>query len=59
MRTLPNNICFISEQATGIPRLRRILRGIAWLYPDIGYCQVKINQIALSLWNSVIWRDLR
>jgi hypothetical protein len=40
LRTLPNNVCFSSPKATGIPRLRRILRGIAWLYPDIGYCQV-------------------
>ena len=24
---------------TGVPRLRRILCGVAWLYPDIGYCQ--------------------
>ena len=40
LRTLPNNVCFNSAKATGIPRLRRILRGVAWLYPDIGYCQV-------------------
>ncbi|XP_022670532.1 small G protein signaling modulator 3-like [Varroa jacobsoni] len=39
LRTLPNNICFAKKDSTGIPRLRRILRGIAWLYPDIGYCQ--------------------
>lgn len=40
LRTMPTNACFNSLKATGIPRLRRILRGIAWLYPDIGYCQV-------------------
>ena len=39
LRTLPNNACFCSAKSTGIARLRRILRGIAWLYPDIGYCQ--------------------
>ena len=40
LRTLTNNVCFASLKSTGIPRLRRILRGLAWLYPDIGYCQV-------------------
>ena len=39
LRTLPGHVCFNSKQATGVPRLRRILRGLAWLYPDIGYCQ--------------------
>lgn len=39
LRILPSNACFSSAQGTGIPRLRRILRGLAWLYPDIGYCQ--------------------
>lgn len=39
LRILPTNACFSSANGTGIPRLRRILRGIAWLYPDIGYCQ--------------------
>jgi len=38
-RILPSNFCFMSMNGTGIPRLRRILRGIAWLFPDIGYCQ--------------------
>ncbi len=41
LRTLPNNICFSDLQSNGVPRLRRVLRGIAWLYPDIGYCQVR------------------
>lgn len=40
LRTLTTNICFANTKSTGIPRLRRILRGLAWLYPDIGYCQV-------------------
>lgn len=39
LRTLPSNACFSHMNSTGIPRLRRILRGLAWLYPDIGYCQ--------------------
>ena len=40
LRTLPTNVCYSNLNSTGIPRLRRILRGLAWLYPDIGYCQV-------------------
>ncbi|XP_059611663.1 small G protein signaling modulator 3 homolog [Phlebotomus argentipes] len=39
LRIMPTNVCFSSPSGTGIPRLRRVLRGIAWLYPDIGYCQ--------------------
>lgn len=39
LRTMPNNVCFSSPSATGIPRLRRILVGVAWLYTEIGYCQ--------------------
>jgi hypothetical protein len=39
LRTMPSNACFSSSKSTGISRLRRVLRGIAWLYPDIGYCQ--------------------
>ncbi|XP_078611297.1 small G protein signaling modulator 3 homolog isoform X2 [Branchiostoma floridae x Branchiostoma japonicum] len=39
LRTMPSNACFSDKGSTGIPRLRRILRGLAWLYPDIGYCQ--------------------
>ena len=36
---MPGNACFCNVSSTGIPRLRRVLRAIAWLYPDIGYCQ--------------------
>ena len=36
LRTMPGNACFSHASSTGIPRLRRVLRGIAWLYPDIG-----------------------
>jgi len=39
LRILPGNGCFAKLDSPGIPRLRRILRAIAWLYPDIGYCQ--------------------
>lgn len=39
LRIMPSNACFSSPTGTGIPRLRRVLRGLAWLYPDIGYCQ--------------------
>jgi len=36
---MPSNACFCNISSTGIPRLRRVLRAVAWLYPDIGYCQ--------------------
>ncbi|KAM9324878.1 small G protein signaling modulator 3 [Gastrophryne carolinensis] len=36
---MPSNACFSNLQSVGVPRLRRVLRGLAWLYPDIGYCQ--------------------
>lgn len=36
LRIMPANVCFNHPHSTGIPRLRRVLRGIAWLYPDIG-----------------------
>ncbi|XP_041941545.1 small G protein signaling modulator 3 isoform X1 [Alosa sapidissima] len=39
LRTMPTNACFSSLTSMGVPRLRRVLRGLAWLYPDIGYCQ--------------------
>lgn len=39
LRILPTNVCFTSANSTGVGRLRRILRGLAWLYQDIGYCQ--------------------
>ena len=44
LRTLTNNMCFATIKSTGIPRLRRILRGLAWLYPDIGYCQASFTK---------------
>ncbi|KAJ8917952.1 hypothetical protein NQ315_002647 [Exocentrus adspersus] len=48
LHTMPTNACYSRINSTGIPRLRRILRGIAWLYPDIGYCQ-GMGMIAASL----------
>lgn len=39
LRTMPSNACFSNLNSIGVPRLRRILRGLAWLYPEIGYCQ--------------------
>ncbi|KAL7982437.1 hypothetical protein Chor_010035 [Crotalus horridus] len=39
LRTMPSNACFSNMDSIGVPRLRRILRGLAWLYPEIGYCQ--------------------
>ncbi|XP_018327081.1 small G protein signaling modulator 3 homolog isoform X2 [Agrilus planipennis] len=48
LHTLPTNACFSHINSTGISRLRRILRGLAWLYPDIGYCQ-GVGMIVASL----------
>ncbi|KAM6162599.1 small G protein signaling modulator 3 isoform 1-T1 [Erethizon dorsatum] len=39
LRTMPSNACFANVNSIGVPRLRRILRALAWLYPEIGYCQ--------------------
>ncbi|TRY65366.1 hypothetical protein DNTS_013771, partial [Danionella cerebrum] len=39
LRTMPTNACFNTVTSVGVPKLRRVLRGLAWLYPDIGYCQ--------------------
>ena len=36
LRTMPTNACFSNMASTGVPRLRRVLRALAWLYPDIG-----------------------
>lgn len=48
LHTMPTNACYSHINSTGIPRLRRVLRGIAWLYPDIGYSQ-GMGMIAASL----------
>uniref|UniRef100_A0A0N5C9I4 RUN and TBC1 domain-containing protein 3 n=1 Tax=Strongyloides papillosus TaxID=174720 RepID=A0A0N5C9I4_STREA len=39
LRTLPTNICFLREDSIGTNSLRNILKSIAFLYPDLGYCQ--------------------
>lgn len=39
LRTMPSNACFAHVGGVGVPRLRRVLRALAWLYPEIGYCQ--------------------
>ena len=36
---MPSNACFANVSSIGVPRLRRVLRALAWLYPEIGYCQ--------------------
>jgi len=38
-RTMPNNACFQAQDGIGTQKLKRILICIAYLYPDIGYCQ--------------------
>lgn len=48
LRTLPTNVCFSGPEAVGVPRLRRVLRGIAHVFPDIGYCQ-GMGMIAATL----------
>ncbi|XP_071873185.1 small G protein signaling modulator 3 homolog isoform X2 [Bombus fervidus] len=48
LRIMPANACFSHLHSTGIPRLRRVMRALAWLYPDIGYCQ-GTGTIAASL----------
>ncbi|CAG9533469.1 unnamed protein product [Cercopithifilaria johnstoni] len=48
LRTLPNNICFGDRGSKGVKSLRRVLKSIAYIYPDIGYCQ-GMGIIAASL----------
>ncbi|MCP9266137.1 Small G protein signaling modulator 3 [Dirofilaria immitis] len=47
-KTLPNNICFWHPGSKGIQSLRRLLNSVAYIYPDVGYCQ-GIGVIAASL----------
>ncbi|VDM11274.1 unnamed protein product [Wuchereria bancrofti] len=47
-RILPNNICFWHSGSKGIESLRRVLKSIAYIYPDVGYCQ-GMGVIAASL----------
>ena len=39
LRTLPNNLCFSREDYPAISALRRVLKAVAFMYPDVGYCQ--------------------
>lgn len=42
LRIMPANACFSHLHSTGIPRLRRVMRALAWLYPDIGYGKIQL-----------------
>ncbi|KAL3073337.1 hypothetical protein niasHT_038694 [Heterodera trifolii] len=39
LRTLPAHFCFGRPRSVGIAPLRRVLRAMAFLFPEIGYCQ--------------------
>ncbi|RCN53584.1 TBC domain protein [Ancylostoma caninum] len=39
LRTLPNNICFWKKNGSGVDALRRVLKAVAFIYPDLGYCE--------------------
>ncbi|MFH4973717.1 hypothetical protein AB6A40_000426 [Gnathostoma spinigerum] len=39
LRTLPDNLCFWKKSSKGICALRRVMKAVAYMYPDIGYCQ--------------------
>lgn len=43
LRIMPANACFSHLHSTGIPRLRRVMRALAWLYPDIGYAEMQVQ----------------
>jgi hypothetical protein len=58
LRTLPTNRCFSKLDAHGVEAMRRILKSLAFFYPDLGYCQVLINNIiTLKLLNTLICRE--
>lgn len=42
LRTLPNNFCFLKLERHGTQALRRILKSVAYMYSDLGYCQVNL-----------------
>ncbi|XP_026472508.1 small G protein signaling modulator 3-like isoform X1 [Ctenocephalides felis] len=48
LRVMPGNACFMHLNSPGVPRLRRLLRCLAWLYPEVGYCS-GLATIAASL----------
>jgi len=39
LRSLPSNYCFLKSESLGTKALRRVLKAIAFMYPDLGYCQ--------------------
>ncbi|KAI3385502.1 hypothetical protein SNEBB_003402 [Seison nebaliae] len=39
LRTIPTHPCFNSMNAVGVSKLRNILRVLAFVYEDMGYCQ--------------------
>uniref|UniRef100_A0AC34FM49 RUN and TBC1 domain-containing protein 3 n=1 Tax=Panagrolaimus sp. ES5 TaxID=591445 RepID=A0AC34FM49_9BILA len=39
LRTLPSNLCFAKADAPGIASLRKVLKTVAFMYPELGYCQ--------------------
>uniref|UniRef100_A0AC35GWJ8 Rab-GAP TBC domain-containing protein n=1 Tax=Panagrolaimus sp. PS1159 TaxID=55785 RepID=A0AC35GWJ8_9BILA len=39
LRTLPSNLCFAKDDAPGIASLRKVLKTVAFMYPELGYCQ--------------------
>lgn len=51
LHIMPTNACFSHINSTGIPRLRRILRSLAWLYPDIGYVLSHQDLLSVLLFN--------
>ena len=54
LRTLPTNACFMTKDASGISRLRRILRTIAWLFPgkllNISHTRILYNLFLFRYW---------
>ncbi|GAU89701.1 hypothetical protein RvY_02217-2 [Ramazzottius varieornatus] len=38
LRIFPSHPCFSNRSSTGTNRLRRVLRSLVWMYPNIGYC---------------------
>ncbi|KAF7698496.1 hypothetical protein HF521_005006 [Silurus meridionalis] len=52
LRTMPTNACFSTLSSVGVPRLRRVLRGLAWLYPDIGVVDIRV---LLRIWDLLFY----
>ncbi|KJH44518.1 RUN domain protein [Dictyocaulus viviparus] len=39
LRIIPNNICFWRKSSAGTDALRRVLKAIAFIYPDLDFCE--------------------